>query len=223
MSPVLRRRLVFTLLAILIAVAATEVVKRFLPIVFPPELLFIISILLMAIVIVTGLWIDDRLPFRTKPNVDGNSRNSEGSKPNAGSARQQKEADLFLLNQELLSRSQEQTTELARLNVELQLQMAMHKKAEEVARTNEERFRNMADNIQEGLTIIENGRLVYLNDRACEIFGDCPDTDIHNRINTFAAPEEQARLRDEILQANRLGAFPQELEYWILRSDGSRR
>lgn len=133
------------------------------------------------------------------------------------------EADLFQLNQELLSRSQEQATELARLNVELQLQMAMYKKAEEVARANEERFRNMADNIQEGLTIIENGRLVYLNERACEIFGDCPDTDIHNRIHTFAAPEEQARVEAEILKANQSGAFPQELEYWIVRSDGARR
>ena len=86
--------------------------------------------------------------------------------------------------------------------------MAMHKKAEEVARANEERFRNMADNIQEGLTIIENGRLVYLNERACEIFGDCPDTDIHNRIHTFAAPEEQARVEAELLQANQSGSFP---------------
>jgi PAS domain S-box-containing protein len=130
---------------------------------------------------------------------------------------------MFQLNQELLSRAQEQANELARLNVELQLEMAMHKQAKEIAHTNEERFRNMADNIQEGLTIIENGRPVYVNERACEIFGDCPEGEISNRILHFAAPEERDRLREAIQVGDGNGDFPQKLEFWIIRKDGSRR
>lgn len=223
MSRILRRRLILTYLAILIGMAAIEVVKLFLPINFPPELLLLITLIFVGIATGIGIWIDYRLSLGVELRSVTNLIISESPKSHATDNRRQFEVDYFQLNQELHSRSQEQSAELARLNVELQLQMAMHKKAEEIARANEERFRNMADNIQEGLTIIENGRLVYLNDRACEIFGDCPDTDIHNRIRTFAAPEEQARVEGEILQASLLGEFPKELEYWILRNDGSRR
>jgi PAS domain S-box-containing protein len=139
------------------------------------------------------------------------------------SENQRLEAELFQLNQDLLSRYQEQTNELARLNIELQLQMAMHKKAEETAHANEERFRNMADNIQEGLTILENGRLIYVNDRACEIFGDCPDGNILDRIRSFALPEEQTRLAETIVTAEQNGGFPFDLEYWIMLAGGRRR
>ncbi|OQY87974.1 MAG: hypothetical protein B6D39_12235 [Anaerolineae bacterium UTCFX2] len=133
------------------------------------------------------------------------------------------ETELFQLNQELFTRAQEQADALSRLNIELQLQMAMSKQAEEAVRLNEERFRNMADNIQEGLTILENGRLVYLNQRTCEIFGDCPDGNLYDRIATFAAPEEHQRIRKEIHRAQTTGTAPRELEYWILRKDGERR
>ncbi len=123
------------------------------------------------------------------------------------------------LNQELSIRAQEQTTEMARLNVELQLQMARHKQAEESAHINEERFRNMAENIQEGLTIIESGRLIYVNKRACEIFGNCPEGDILNRIYRFAIPQDQDRLISALKTAMDQNGFPLELEYWIVPRD----
>lgn len=133
------------------------------------------------------------------------------------------QAELNQLSEEMSSRSLEHTGELARLNVELQLQMAMYRQAEETARTNEERFRNMADHIQEGLTIIENGRLVYLNDRACDIFGDCPEGSLEERITKFAAPEEKERLLEKLSAGLEAHNGSQELEYWIIRPDGERR
>ena len=127
--------------------------------------------------------------------------------------------ELTRLNQELANRAQEQTAEMARLNVELQLQMARHKQAEEIAHANEERFRNMAENIQEGLTILESGRLIYVNQRACEIFGNCPEGDLLNRIQRFAIPKDQDRLVLALQTAIDSNGFPLELEYWIERQD----
>lgn len=133
------------------------------------------------------------------------------------------ELELIRLNQELANRAQEQTTEMARLNVELQLQMARHKQAEEIAHANEERFRNMAENIQEGLTILESGRLIYVNKRACEIFGNCPEGEILNRIHRYAIPQDQDRLVLALKGAIENNGFPLELEYWITRQDSAQQ
>ncbi len=128
------------------------------------------------------------------------------------------ETDLLELNLELEKRSNLHQSELARLNVELSLQMARHQQAEAVARQNEERFRNLVDNIQEGLTIIENGRQVYVNQRACEIFGECPEGDLSQRVHNYALPEEAERINSVLRKES-----PLELQYWILRKDGELR
>lgn len=130
------------------------------------------------------------------------------------------EADLLQLNRELEERSNLHQSELARLNVELSLQMAKHQQAEAAARQSEERFRNLADNIQEGLTIIENGRLVYVNNRACEIFGECPEGDLLERVCRFALPDEIEHLNAALSNPNQP---PAELQYWINRKDGKQR
>ena len=128
------------------------------------------------------------------------------------------EADLLQLNRELEERTRTNQNELARLNVELSLQMAKYQQAEAAARLSEERFRNLADNIQEGLSIIENGKLVYMNDRVCEIFGHCPEGDLRQRIRDFATPEEATRINALLTKKS-----PSELQYWIRRPDGKLR
>ncbi len=97
------------------------------------------------------------------------------------------------------------------------------KRAEAALRESEERFRRIADNIQHGLTIIEEGRVVYLNDRASEILG-YSKADLQ-RIGSLqlAVPEERERLRQELELAARYGDQSYEVEFWIERPDGSRR
>ena len=81
----------------------------------------------------------------------------------------------------------------------------------------------IADNIQEGLTIIGNGKVVYVNDRACEIFG-YPKFELEKLTGIeLAAPEEKKRLqriKEEVVQT---GIRPKELKFWIIRKDGERR
>jgi len=195
---------------------AGEAIRRFFPIkiLSLPAILITLFVTLgiAAIVTYTSSWQKGKRPSATPIELSENNVHPR-----------QLETELIQLNQELFMRAQEQADALSRLNVELQLQMAVSKQAEETSRVNEERFRNMADNIQEGLTILENGCLVYLNQRACEIFGDCPDGKLYDRISTFAAPEERQRIHDEINFAQSTGAMPHELEYWIQSKDGERR
>jgi PAS domain S-box-containing protein len=221
--PSFRQRLLIVAFSILVGMILFEGVKLLLPSNLSPWLTAITELLFVLLAAGIGLWIDARHSLSSSRITFPDQTDNTNFSSLSTSQQQHLEAELNQLNQELLSRSREHTNELARLNVELQLQMAMHQKAEEIAHLNEDRFRNMADNILEGLTILENGRLIYLNERACEIFGDCPDGDIFSRIQAFAAPDERPRLEQVIRQAQISGDIPHELEYWILSKDGARR
>lgn len=87
----------------------------------------------------------------------------------------------------------------------------------------EELFNNMADNILEGLTIIENENLVYANDRVCKIFGECPQGGLKNRIQSFALPEELAKLSHVLENIDSFDKIPSELQYWIKNVNGEVR
>ncbi|MCK4328388.1 PAS domain S-box protein [candidate division WOR-3 bacterium] len=87
----------------------------------------------------------------------------------------------------------------------------------------EERFRRMADNSQDGLRIIEKGKIVYINKRACEIFGFSKEELSRLSSSNLAAPEERKHLKVIFDEAERTGEQPKELRFWIVQKDGSRR
>ncbi|MGD8399185.1 MAG: PAS domain S-box protein [Anaerolineae bacterium] len=118
---------------------------------------------------------------------------------------------------------------LARLGpaVQRELQEARERQArrcaEESLLESEARFRKMAHSIQDGITIIEHGRVAYANERACEIFGYPLDEYVQLDGLRLAIPEERGRLREVIGRAKQTGKMPRALEFWIERRDGTRR
>lgn len=105
----------------------------------------------------------------------------------------------------------------------LQQQMQEIERKDRALQESEERYRRMADNIQDGLIIIEQGKTVYVNDRACEIFGYPREELVKMSSLDVAAPEEKERLQQIMERARRDGVAPQTLEFWIVRKDGVRR
>jgi PAS domain S-box-containing protein len=101
--------------------------------------------------------------------------------------------------------------------------ITQRKWAEEALQESEERYRTIVENTQDGLTIIEDGRTVYVNDRACEIYGYPRDEYVRMTSLDFAAPEEKGRLQRIVEEIRRTGTMPQALECWIVRKDGTRR
>ncbi|HPN51650.1 MAG TPA: PAS domain S-box protein [Anaerolineaceae bacterium] len=101
--------------------------------------------------------------------------------------------------------------------------VTQQKKAEAALRASEDRFRRMADNIRDGLTIIENNKPVYINHRLTEILGYEHDEILQMTGIDLAAPEEKERLRQLMMQRHADKLPLHELEYWIQRKDGSRR
>ncbi len=105
------------------------------------------------------------------------------------------------------------------------LERALHDRRQSDRRLaeSEERFRRMAESIQDGLTIVEQGQVIYLNDRICEITGRSREELTAMSSLDFAATEERERLGQAMDEARQTGALPANLEFWIVRPDGTRR
>ena len=84
-------------------------------------------------------------------------------------------------------------------------------------------FHQMADNISDGLAIIENGKVIYHNQQMCQIFHCQPEDLTHFDIYKFAAPEEHDRIAKINRNAQQTGQESTEVEYWIISRDGKRR
>jgi PAS domain S-box-containing protein len=93
----------------------------------------------------------------------------------------------------------------------------------EALHRSEERFRTMAEHIQDGLTILEHERVVYFNNRLCEIFGY--DRTELMQMNPFVliAPEDRQRMEQVYAAYQQSGIVPEELEFAIVRKDGTKR
>lgn len=85
-----------------------------------------------------------------------------------------------------------------------------------------ERFHLLVEASGDGLTLIDGGRVVYMNDRLCEIFGySKPELARMGDLN-LAAPEERDRLVRVVREVQERGLPLEELEFWAVRKDGSR-
>jgi len=98
-----------------------------------------------------------------------------------------------------------------------------HILAEREIRKSEERFRMMADNIQDGLIIIEKGKVIYANNRIAEITGYS-----HKELWTMdptaiIAPECRDNAARQILDFEAHPDKSCDLKAWIIRKDGERR
>jgi PAS domain S-box-containing protein len=96
-------------------------------------------------------------------------------------------------------------------------------KAQDAIRESEERFRSMAESIQDGVTIMEGSAVVYVNDRACEIFGYPRDEFMKMDTLDLVAPEERKRVGAIVAKSKTTGEYPDQLEFWTVRKDGTRR
>ncbi len=104
----------------------------------------------------------------------------------------------------------------------LQTQASLSSLAIDQSQAARDRFRRMAETSRDGVTIIEAGQVVYVNNRLCEIVGYPRDQLVHMNSLDFAAPEEKERLTQIIHEVRQKGQPLEEIEFWAVRPDGSR-
>jgi PAS domain S-box-containing protein len=95
--------------------------------------------------------------------------------------------------------------------------------AERQIRESEERFRMMADNIRDGLIIMENGKTIYANIRIAEITGYSFEELWAMEPLTIVAPESYDNAVRQIREFEASPDKSGEMQMWIIRKDGKRR
>jgi PAS domain S-box-containing protein len=97
-------------------------------------------------------------------------------------------------------------------------------KANEAAlRESEQRFRMMAENIQDGLIIVENGRFVFANHRVADISGYSKEELIRMKSADLVSSEDHGKVEEIVANTRPDSEKPGEFTLWINRKDGSRR
>ena len=85
------------------------------------------------------------------------------------------------------------------------------------------RIRLLIESVQGGLTIIEGERVVYVNSQLVQILGYSREELASMSELDFAAPEEREWLELTFQESDLKGLPLEELEFWAVRKDGSRR
>ena len=97
------------------------------------------------------------------------------------------------------------------------------RQAEEALRESETRFRWMAENISDGLMILEKNQVLYMNHQACEILGyPCAQISDMTAFD-FAAPHNKFVVNKIIELSMKTRKVPKEMEFWIEQQDGAQR
>jgi PAS domain S-box-containing protein len=83
-------------------------------------------------------------------------------------------------------------------------------------------FQLMADNVLDGMAIIENQKVIYVNNRLCEITGYTREELLELDSFEIIAPEMRKGIKRDYGDHEKIKIF-EEREYEIVRKDGERR
>jgi PAS domain S-box-containing protein len=123
---------------------------------------------------------------------------------------------------ELESRVEERTSELAAVNEQLRRDIAARERVERELRESEERFRIIAEAVPVGVVITrrDDGRVLYVNRRVVGMFGGNSAEEFLGRMSTefYVYPDERDRLLAKLESEEQLS----DLEVWVKRVDGSK-
>ncbi|RMF92562.1 MAG: PAS domain S-box protein [Candidatus Schekmanbacteria bacterium] len=97
------------------------------------------------------------------------------------------------------------------------------KRSESKLVESENRFKNLAENLSIGITIIEKGKLVYCNKKICEIYGISKDEVTRETLSKFIVPEERDDIMKTINENIKNGTKEFQITYNIIRKDGIRK
>ena len=97
------------------------------------------------------------------------------------------------------------------------------RESEKKIRESESFFRNIAENIDAGLTIIENNKVIYLNERLSEILGYSKKDLMKLTMMDIALIEEKDRLKMFLESIENNKASLNKIDVWISTKKGEKR
>ena len=138
-------------------------------------------------------------------------------------AREAAEKALHVAHSELELRVEQRTADLARANEELRNENAERRRAEEALGESEEKYRTLIENIQDGVFLIQDQRLKFVNEAFAKMVGyqvaELTDMDFQHLI----APEDVDTVVDRYQRGQAGENVRKEYEFRMLHKDGVTR
>ncbi|PWB50686.1 MAG: hypothetical protein C3F06_11495 [Candidatus Methanoperedenaceae archaeon] len=97
------------------------------------------------------------------------------------------------------------------------------KEAEDKLQMSEEKYRTLIENIQDGVFVIQDGKIQYINEFFPGIAGYEVEDVIGKDFREFVAPEDRERITDYYFRREAGEKVPRENEFNIMHKDGKRR
>ena len=98
-----------------------------------------------------------------------------------------------------------------------------HARAEDAIAESEKKYRTLVDNIQDGIFIIQDDKLQFVNGALAEMLGYTPVEMIGTTFMQYVAPEDRAMVVDRYQRRIAGEEIPGEYEYRMLHQDGVSR
>lgn len=96
------------------------------------------------------------------------------------------------------------------------------KHREEALQNSEEKYRMLIDNIQEGVFIIQDAKLQFVNEAFARTAGYNVEEIIGRDFREFVAPEDRELVADRYYRRQAGEKVPEEYEFKVVRKDGTR-
>ncbi|MCL4437074.1 MAG: PAS domain S-box protein [Thaumarchaeota archaeon] len=137
--------------------------------------------------------------------------------------RKQMEENLRKARDELESRVKERTAELTKTNEALRAEISERKRIEDSLIQSEEKYHSLVDNIQDGVFIIQDGKLQFVNEAFARMAGYKVEEVIGKDFRQFVAPEDVRMVADRYQRRQSGENIPSEYEFRLLHKDGKTR
>jgi two-component system cell cycle sensor histidine kinase/response regulator CckA len=131
------------------------------------------------------------------------------------------EEALQMAHDELETRVEERTGELARANRQLKREVEERKQAEETLRESEEKYRTILESIEEGYFEVDlAGTLTFFNDTLCKITGSSRGELLGKNNREYTTPQTAQKMYRLFNQVYRTGRPSRVMDYEIILKDG---
>jgi two-component system, cell cycle sensor histidine kinase and response regulator CckA len=134
------------------------------------------------------------------------------------------EADFYKLYSETLVRKlEDKMLQLEKLNQALEQEITERKQSEEALRESEERYRNLFENANEAIFVVQDGKLVFLNPMTIMITGYSGEELMASPFSEFIYPDDRDMVSDRHVKRLKGENLPHIYSFQIIRRDGNVR
>lgn len=115
------------------------------------------------------------------------------------------------------------TTRLKRTNQQLRREIEVREQAEEALRQSEEKYRALVENIQDGVFLVQDGKIAFANDAFAKMLGYSMDELIGKKFLSLIARTDLEMIASQYGQMQVKKGVPKEYEFRLIHHDKSTR